>query len=342
MMISMEKEVYHIVTAPNEKYLRYMSVLLVSLFETNPGKQFHIYALYSRLEEEGRKKVCGLGEAYGAEIEFVYVNEEKYRELPCTTDRISIETYFRLEIQDLLPKETERALYLDSDMIVCGDLFELYHTDFHDHYIAACGFSTECEQGGEFNAGMILFNMEKMRKDITFETYKKLAETLTDYYMDQGLLNELFGREGTEYVSKQKFNFTCPFYRKFKEKLRKEYPSYSPEEVVVMHFTGPGIRPWEAEISDEEFTTMEQRGMLPVFAQNGMIIDALYIRFLKRWWDYASRTPFYEELKRDMLSHKNKIYFKVLESAFSSKDYRIGNSIMKLPRKLRGNGGRTR
>lgn len=335
MVIKMKNEIYNIVVAPNTKYLRYMSVLLVSLLETNRDKQFCIYALYSSLEDAEMDMVRQMVANYGSEIKFAYVDRAKYSELPQIAERISIETYYRLEIQDLLPEDTERALYLDSDMIVCGDISELYHTDFEGKHIAACGFSTLCEQGDEFNAGMILFNMVKMREDITFDTYKKLAETMTDYYMDQGLLNELFGKKETKYVWKQKFNFTCPFYRKFKEKLAKEDPSYSINDVVVMHFTGPGIRPWEAEFSKDEYDSMKQKGMLPVFAQNSWLIDDLYLHFLTQWWDYATRTPFYGEMKADMLAMKNKMYFKTLETAFMSKDYRLGNAMMKLPRKLR-------
>ena len=51
------KEICNIVVAPNNKYLPYMTVLLVSLFETNPEKEFQIYALYHTLDTDAVEMV---------------------------------------------------------------------------------------------------------------------------------------------------------------------------------------------------------------------------------------------------------------------------------------------
>ncbi|MGN0141789.1 MAG: glycosyltransferase family 8 protein [Roseburia sp.] len=329
-------EVYNIVVAPNEKYLRYTAVLLESIFETNPEKKFHIFVLYSVLPQARIDTMTQYVEEKGSKITFLCVDEKKYRELPAMEERISIETYFRLEIQDLLPEDVERALYLDGDMIVCSDLAELYHTDFEGKYIAACGFSPKCEQGDEFNAGMILFNMAKMREDITFETYRKLTEKLEDgYYMDQGILNEQFGADGTKYVWKQKYNFTCPFYRKYKKEILGINPEYTLEDVVVMHFTGPGIRPWEARITGKEFASLSRQNLMEIFASQGYILDDLYIAFLEKWWKAAEATPFYEELLTEMYATKNEILEKVLMAVADSREYRLGHRILKLPRAIK-------
>lgn len=331
-----KSEVYHIVAAPNDKYMRYTLVLFESIFVTNPGKHFHFHVLHSRLGKERMDQVTEYVTARGGEITFICVDESKYRELPSMTDRISIETYFRLEIQDLLPEEVERALYLDGDMIVCGDLAELYHTDFEGNSIAACGFSARCEQGGEFNAGMILFNLKQMRGTITFETYRSLAERMEEgYYMDQGLLNELFGKDATKYVWKQRYNFTCPFYRKFKKQIETEDASFTLDDVVVMHYTGPGIRPWEAEFTPEEIEGIKKKNLRDIFASNGILLDDLYFRFLSKWWEHAANTPVYEELKHDMYESKSRILSDALLKTIDTKEYAVGYRILRLARKIK-------
>ena len=333
----MESEkTYYIAVTPNSAYIAYTTVLLQSLFETNPGKQFCFYIVYNALRQEEMDTVTQYALKYGARVEFLYVDGERYKDFP-SSQRLTVETYFRLEIQELLPEYVERLLYLDCDMIICRDIDELYNMDFEEKYIAACGYSTKLESGGEFNAGMLMMNLKKMRKDgITFDTYRKLAEQLNgNYYMDQGLLNELYAENGTKYVWKQKYNFTCPFYRKFREKLKTEMPDYTLEDVTVMHFAGPGLRPWQASISREEFEQLKKRNLLDIFAANGCIIDEVYIHFLEKWWDFAERTPYAKELTADMNAKKNEIYAKVLGAVIDSKEYSLGYSLMRLPRKIK-------
>lgn len=330
------KKIYYVVAAPNTPYMKYTTVLMQSLFETNPDKNFCFYIIYNDLKQEDMDIVNSYALQNNAIVEFVPVDGKRYEGFP-TRQRLPIETYFRLEIQELLPEYVERLLYLDCDMMICRDIDELYHLDFEDKYIAACGYSTKLESGGEFNAGMLMMNLKKIREDgITLETYRTLAQKLNgDYYLDQGLLNELFAEKGTKYVWKQKYNFTTPFYRKFKEKLKSEMPDYTLDDVTVMHFAGPGLRPWQAEITIEEFVQLNKKNLLDIFAANGWIIDEIYIRFLEKWWDFAGRTPYAKELNAEMNKKKNEIYAKVLGEVIDSKEYSLGYRIMRLPRKIK-------
>ena len=43
----------------------------------------------------------------------------------------------------------------------------------------------------------------------------------------------MFGDTGTRYVSKQKYNFTCSFYRKFKNEIVKETPDFTLDDIVI-------------------------------------------------------------------------------------------------------------
>lgn len=322
---------YNIAIAPNGVYVNYSIVLLQSLFDTNQGKDFRIFVMYHSLTEEEKQRLTDFVQAHGARCEFVYIDGEKYKKVFEWKERFSVETYFRLEIQDVFPKDLERVLYLDVDMIVNRDIDELYQMDLEGKYLAACGFSAKCERGDEFNAGMILFDMEKMRRDITFDTYVKLAEKLHgDYYQDQGLLNAQFGDTGTKYVWKQKYNFTCAFYRKYQDAVQKELPGFTVDDAVVLHYPGPGIRPWQAAFSREEYEQLRDNGVLELLAMQGFIVDDLYMKLLTIWWDYAKKTPVYEELQSDMYRMKSELLEKTLLATVHTTSYKIGRKIVRL------------
>ena len=323
-------KVYNIAIAPNGAYTNYSLVLLKSIFRTNSEKKFRIFVLYNSLTEEEKAKLSNFVTAHNSEVEFLYIDGAKYKVFEWK-ERFSVETYFRLELQDILPSEVERILYLDIDMIVCKDLAELYEMDLEDKYIAACGFSPRCERGDEFNAGMILFDIAKMRENhITFETYVDLAEKLNgNFYQDQGLLNELFGDTGTKYVWKQKYNFTCAFYRKYKVEVLKEMPDFSLEDIVVMHYPGPGIRPWQIQLSEKDMQLLEKKNLSDVAASKGYEIDRLFFEMQKVWWNIAKETPIYEELIESSLPRKIGFYTKLTESLVDSKEYSLGYKLLK-------------
>ena len=80
-------------------------------------------------------------------------------------NHISKATYYRLLIADILPKEIDRVLYLDCDIIVNDSLEELWGIDMTGKAIAASpqiGSGHDCErlgypiEDGYFNAGQFL------------------------------------------------------------------------------------------------------------------------------------------------------------------------------------------
>lgn len=165
-------------------------------------------------------------------------------------ERLSVETYYRLMIQEVLPSNCERALWLDTDIIVRKSLSELYNLDFVGKYIAACTYSVGRKQKPDFNAGVILYNLKKIRDDgITLRYYLSQAEKLgKDYYLDQDILHAAFDyKKDILFVEKWKYNFTYGFYKRFCRELT--LCDFNMDDVSIIPYPGPGIRPWQVEIS---------------------------------------------------------------------------------------------
>lgn len=66
----------------------------------------------------------------------ILINKNLFKEFP-DIGRISKEAYYRLLVTELLPKNIERALYLDTDILIRGNLKDLYNINLDGNLIAA-------------------------------------------------------------------------------------------------------------------------------------------------------------------------------------------------------------
>ncbi len=112
------------------------------------------------------------------EINYIEIPEQWFADSPLTIGHITRPTYYRLLIPDLLP-ECDKCLYLDADLLVCGDIMELYQVDVSGNYLAAglgidIFFTEEYERSladylklpsavSYFNAGVLVMNLADMR-----------------------------------------------------------------------------------------------------------------------------------------------------------------------------------
>ncbi|GGE24852.1 glycosyltransferase family 8 protein [Streptococcus himalayensis] len=149
-----------------------------------------------------------------------------------TAEHISEATFYRYHIPELI--EEDKVLYLDSDIVVVGDLSPLYDLDIEPVGLAATeNFGREYD----FNAGVLLINNRRWREknvlNRALSIHEKLDATLN--FADQDVLNELFKNEWMpvpEIYNMQIFggNFNLKRYS-------------IPSETVIIHYT-TAIKPW--------------------------------------------------------------------------------------------------
>ena len=180
--------------ACDDAFVKFTMVSMKSLI-MNASRDFNytIYILHTYISEESKQKTLELQED-GFRIVFADVTErlnEIKKNLPIR-DYYSKTTYFRLFIADMFP-EYDKAIYIDSDTVVQGDISELYRIDLGDHWLGACheqamvqtdNYGTYAEQvvgvsrHNFFNAGMLLINCAKFRE---FRVLKKFVDKLAEY-----------------------------------------------------------------------------------------------------------------------------------------------------------------
>lgn len=279
----MKSHAMNIVIAVNQIYVPYAYVMLTSLLCNNPCP-IDIFVLHRDLTEADENTLNDLSRHYPASFHYIYIPDSLLPPddvLASTT--WGIETYFRLTVIDLLPPELDRAIYLDSDMIVNGSLAELYFCDFGGKKIAACCDLHSSSPFGDyrddlfhslipdnfiyFNAGLTLFNLTALRPDYGFSFYMDAARKLNYniQFPDQDLLNYCHHKDVLYFDFKR--------YNLFARRAYTDYGMHYDDvkrNTTVIHYTNS--KPWQG--------------------------DCLHCDIEQLWWDYAAMTPFYHRFMK--------------------------------------------
>lgn len=234
----------NILMAVNSAYIQHAKVTIFSLAYHNP-EPVKLYLLYSELkaneiaslERFVRRRCHG-------ELLPVFMEKEKFEKLPIR-GHFSKETYYRIYAQYLLPEEEDRILWLDADLIVKKSIKNFYEKDFEGNCLIACedkGNSTEenikrlgLKRGKYFNAGVLLMNLEAMRKYADQEKLEHFVnENLSLFlWQDQDILNLFF--EDSVLFADIEYNYQVSSGGNFnKDKGEKS---------AILHYVGE-LKPW--------------------------------------------------------------------------------------------------
>lgn len=185
-----EQDKIQVFFACDDNFVKFTIVAIQSLKE-NASKDFnyHLHILYTKMSDEMKKITLTLADDK-FEISFDdvsdYLKSIDYK--LHTRDYYSKTTYYRLFIPDMFP-ELDKALYVDSDTIILGDISELFNHDLKDNYVGACNeqvmikmdvYGTYVEQcigidrNKFFNAGILLMNCRQFREKKLLDKFIKL------------------------------------------------------------------------------------------------------------------------------------------------------------------------
>lgn len=204
-----KQEVIPIFFAVDDGYIPFLAVSLQSLIDNSSSQnEYVIKVLYTNISDENQEKILKY-EKENVSIEFVDLNYyiEKIKSKLHTRDYYSATTYFRLFIPNLYP-QYDKALYLDSDITILSDVAGLYNTDIGDNLVAAAPddviqtidvFREYAEKvvgvksyKNYFNAGILLMNLDELRKFNFQEKFLYLLSTIKfSVAQDQDYLNRM-------------------------------------------------------------------------------------------------------------------------------------------------------
>lgn len=276
-----------IVLATNENYAGAVAVTIRSaITHKNEDDTFHFTILHTGISDVLQKKYCRMSEKNViVDCMDISLLADEVQGLGCR--HLTAETMYRLYIPELFPND-DKVLYLDGDMVVLGDLAEVYETDVSGYILAAVmdppsygsidhyASFMKSDPEENFNAGILLINSQEFtRNNVKEKCINLLLEDAKEEnpkldYMDNDALNIVC--QGKVKILSLEWNFPpLIHYWKMDNAIanlehRKQYLD-ALESKKIIHFTGM-LKPW---------------------IYTGML-------FAEEFWEYEAQVDFREEL----------------------------------------------
>lgn len=191
----------HLVSAIDQGFLQHFYVMFKSLLEnTNLECTYiHFHFIYHSIAENELRKIQDFFSSDHVQIDYYEINHYDMVNF-YTSEHISLATYYRILIPQLLDKNIGKVIYLDSDMIICKDIWQLWLQDIHSHAIGAVVDLQGEDRMDElkipntfsyFNAGLLIINLHYWRENNISDKVIAFIEENPDKlkYWDQDALN---------------------------------------------------------------------------------------------------------------------------------------------------------
>lgn len=198
-----------VVIAFDENYAMPGGITLYSLLKNLPEDvHAHIYIFEDNISAASKERLLQLKQHHGkCTIEFVSV-VQLLEQLHVPPDSyFSRSMYGRLLIEKLLPN-VSKAIYLDSDLLVVGDISKLFATELNNHPLGAvrelyAPYGDDFKQyvtnnlnvtnpADYFNSGVLLMDLEQMR---ALDLSNQIMDIVRHHQLrfpDQDALNMLY------------------------------------------------------------------------------------------------------------------------------------------------------
>lgn len=286
-----------VVFACNDRFCPYFSVALQSLLEhCSPARRYDVVVLGNAISPEHARQLEGQARVPGLDAHLHLVDVGRALagvELP-THGHFRREMYYRLLAPELLA-DADKAVYLDSDVVVERDVADLFDVELGEALLGAtqdadtvgqaCGYNQLVapylrgvlgidDPREYFQSGVLLMNLAGMRRAHPTEEMVGLASSRHWHWPDQDVLNILArGRW-------RRVDMAWNTLSDWRGMRRERIVAQAPQEVrdaydearrcpFIVHYAGPDDRPWlypDMDMGD-------------------------------RFWDYAGRCPMLPELQ---------------------------------------------
>lgn len=192
----------HIVMSFDSKFLLPAITTIYTLFLFNCN--CHVHILYNDLKQNEMtvvERLTRLARGGTNKIEWHYVTNDLQDKIHFNLGRYSINILYKFLAYKILDESIERCLWLDSDLMIRGNVRDLYEVDMSDEYYFASALeSSEYEdtalgKNREYtNIGVLLMNLKKIRSDDMIDKFWSLLFSPDFNYptLEQDAMNIVF------------------------------------------------------------------------------------------------------------------------------------------------------
>ncbi|NQN95848.1 SP_1767 family glycosyltransferase [Streptococcus suis] len=244
-----ESKTLDIAFSVNNRYAQYLGATILSILAHHPKEEVRVHILYKEIAQSILQDLDNLAQQTpNLELHFHLLEDQQFSAIPIRTEQFPIESFSRFLLPELLA-DLDRILYLDVDILVHGNLMELFQTDlegyalgaiveadifkYYQWYLDSLGFAAT---DAYFSSGVLLMDLNKMRQDgATNQLVTMAIDKARDYkFPDQDILN-LYYKGNFKQLSPA-YNYTD---------VRKQNKELTTDEIVIEHFNGD-IKAWHA------------------------------------------------------------------------------------------------
>ena len=210
----------------DNNYASYAGVVIASILKNStPEESLRFYILDGGISDENRQKLKSLVSIKDCVIYFVPIDKDKFSEYKNITTHayVSLATYYRLKLSQLLPEDVKRVIYMDCDIVVNTSLSELFNADLGDNYVGGVmdirvKYKPKWKNKTYVNAGMLLMDLQKMRRDNIDDKFLEYAkenyasikagdQDIINYTLDGKIeiLDDLWNVQVSSFLSRSNF-----------------------------------------------------------------------------------------------------------------------------------------
>ena len=261
------QEQVNIMVTLDSAYLPPLQVMLTSLRQNNLSLNIKVWLIHTDIPEKQLVELEQFLQQLKMSLTSIKIPADLFKDAP-TVERYPKEMYYRLVCGDILPKEVNRVIYLDPDILVINSLEPLWQLDLADNVFAAAVHSglTNISEGinnirlgidhGYYNSGVLLIDVEKARQLIHLNDIYQTIDQHGKWLLlpDQDVMNYLYGKV-TKEIPEEIWNYdTRQAATYMTRSLGKANTHWVAENTVVLHYCGKP-KPWDSN-SNNRFTLL--------------------------------------------------------------------------------------
>ena len=241
-----------LVCAADDRYAMPLAVTLRSALDgLAEGRTLRVFVIDGGIQPRRRERLLASLDPRRCDVEFLVPDPQAFKDAVVTPGHVSVASYYRIAAPWLLPADLTRVIYLDSDLVVRGDLAALFATDLKGQPLAAAvdtavpsvsaplglrnyralGLAPDVPY---FNAGVLVLDLARWRRE-------RIPERAFDYlaahievirFWDQDVLNAVLAGD---------FRALDPRWNQL-----PDVAHHIREEPWIVHFASTS-KPWQVD-----------------------------------------------------------------------------------------------
>lgn len=258
----------------DKNYIEPLIVMMNAYGSLHPHTATRLFVAHSSLDDEDILRIKKGIRYDTVEVLDTPITEGWFKNTP-VIERLPEESFYRIMAFEFLPKDVDRCLYLDADVIIRKSLLPLYETELGDNYIAAASHTYKLknrfnilrlsldENGRYLNSGVMLMNLAAIRRDFTVEQIlEKLNENIQLLWLgDQDLINILFGGKAL-LIDERVWNLDERTFKHYRKSFDLDAVD---KQTAIVHYNGkhkPWLEGYKGKL-DVFYPPVENKGPAP-------------------------------------------------------------------------------